>query len=106
MLGFIILSFSVLNPVSVFASQSSVSQPVPVVKRRRGRPPGSKNKPKELDEVSRPSSSVLPSSIPPVKKARGRGRGRGRGRVPLSWIDESEAMRADSVEEINVSVER
>ena len=30
MFGFIILSFSVLNPVSVFASQSSVSQPVPV----------------------------------------------------------------------------
>ena len=64
MLGFIILSFSVLNPVSVFASQSSVSQPVPVVKKRRGRPPGSKNKPKEVDELSRLSSSVLPSSIP------------------------------------------
>ena len=41
---FISLSFSVLNPVSVFASQSS--EPAPVEKRGPGRPPGSKNKPK------------------------------------------------------------
>ena len=62
-----------LNPVSVFASQSS--EPAPVEKRGPGRPPGSKNKPKEVDAMSRPSSSILPSSIPPVKKARGRKKG-------------------------------
>ena len=116
MFVFISLSFSVLNPVSVFASQSS--DPALVQKRGRGRPPGSKNKPKEVDAMSRPSSSILPSSIPPVKKARGRGRGCGRGRgrerggrggglVPTSWIDESYAARDESVEESNVSsVER
>ena len=123
MFVFISLSFSVLNPVSVFASQSS--EPAPVEKRGPGRPPdlpssippvkkaqgrkkGSKNKPKEV-----PSSSH-PSVQEPCGQGRGRGRGRGRvrggrcgGPVPTSWIDESYAARDESVEENNVSsVER
>ena len=57
------------NPVSV------MSQQVVPQKRGRGRPPGSRNKPKS--DTSRPS-------CPGHGKERGRGRGRGRGSESLN----------------------
>ena len=66
------------TPVAVLASQFSQAREVQPVKRKRGRPEGSKNKPKP--ETTRPSCPTLP-------KARGRGRGRGRGNSSQNVAD-------------------
>ena len=84
-------SSSQSNPVSLLAAQS-VDPPVHPPKKRKGRPPGSKNKPKD----NNPS--------------RGRGRGgRGRGKASVdtqvrrqgkgqgSWIEDSSAEEIDAV---------
>ena len=66
------------TPVAVLASQFSQAREIHPVKKKRGRPVGSKNKPKP--ETTRPSCPTLP-------KARGRGRGRGRGNSSQNVAD-------------------
>ena len=81
--------------MSVLADQSSPAAiPALPVKRKRGRPPGSKNKPKTSEDSSRPSCPEPRGrgrgreTKKKAAESRGRGRGRGRG-VSSSWIEES-----------------
>ena len=86
--------------MSVLADQSSVCPvpaaiPVQPVKRGPGRPKGSKNKPKSIEDSSRPSC--------PDPRGRGRGRGRGCGRGnSSSWIEESSVSVLSMSEEVEV----
>ena len=65
----------------------------PPVKRKRGRPPGRKNKTKMV-ETSKPSSRGR-------GRGRGRGvRGRGRGRaLAASWMDDSVSVSDSSYQD-------
>ena len=71
------------TPVAVLASQFCQAREIHPVKKKRGRPVGSKNKPKP--ETTRPSCPTIP-------KARGRGRGRGRGNSSQTVKDMESSM--------------